>query len=85
MLKDCYLKSACRGLYPTSRANAGPSYMQAVLAGTHRENMQPAIVDLDHSKGLTKEIRKELLTRAVESQDMENEQFLKKVKDRLDR
>lgn len=59
--------------------------LQAILAVTEQDDEEPKVVDLDHSKELTKEIRKELLSRAMESDDMENERFLQKVKARLDR
>lgn len=43
------------------------------------------MVDLRHAKELGKERRKLLLDRAMETQDMDNERFLEKMKDRMDR
>ena len=59
--------------------------LQAILAVNDDEDDEPKVVDLEHAKGFTREVRKELLTRALETQDMQNERFLMKVRARLDR
>ena len=59
--------------------------MQAIVALTEHEDEEPKVVDLGHSKELTREVRKEILIRALETEDMENEKFLEKVQARLER
>ena len=58
--------------------------MQAILASPHTEE-ESLIVDLRHAKALDKNVRKQLLDRAMETKDMQNDLFLQKVKARLDR
>lgn len=58
--------------------------MQAILATSHSAE-DSIVVDLRHAKHLDKNVRKQLLDRAMETKDMQNELFLQKVKARLDR
>lgn len=58
--------------------------MQAILASPNTAE-DDIVVDLRHAKELDKNVRKQLLDRAMETKDMQNEQFLGKVKARLDR
>lgn len=57
--------------------------LQAILVTS--EDAEPEMVDLEHAKELGQNRRKQLLDRAMESQDMDNERFLEKLTARMDR
>ena len=59
--------------------------LQAILSVREQTNEEPQIIELDHSKELTKDVRKTLLSRAMETEDMDNQRFLEKVAHRLER
>ena len=57
--------------------------LQAVIAS--EDGGVADTIDLRHAKGLDEAVRRQLLDRAMETQDMDNELFLTKISRRLDR
>lgn len=57
---------------------------QAIIV-TGTDDDDATVLDLRHSKGIDSLARKQLLDRVMETQDMDNEALLQKLKARLDR
>lgn len=76
--------SNCEDYACSRKAYKATHVCQAILIRS-LESGEADIVDLDHAKELDHERRKLLLDRAMETEDMDNEKFLEKVKARMDR